>query len=205
MIFPNAVYRSIETLKKIGCVVEEDCYPVKFRAIAPSESVERFLLLSREGFLSTFSANERTKKEDLSINFIKDRDSLLEKYVEDVKYAEHEINLIVSGHELPAEVHYENLKAIKRGVKVRAIVQNFGKFNAEEIKNWEEIGVEVRHSASVDIRLVTIDRKMIHLLSYSEQEGLSGLGVKFAYAPFAEMMTQVFEDKWAESQSLLEG
>jgi sugar-specific transcriptional regulator TrmB len=199
-IFPNAVYRSLETLKKFGCVTEQDTYPAVYEAVAPAEAVERFLLLSREGFLSTFTRSELKRTEELQVNFIKDRDALLKKYVEDAKTANREIGLIISGHELPDAVYFENLKAVRRGVQVKIIVQRYDKTNRDIIKNWQDSGVDVRFLEAVDVRLVVIDRKIVHLLSYSQKEGLSGLGVKVEYPPIAEMLFKVFEDKWQEAQ-----
>jgi sugar-specific transcriptional regulator TrmB len=201
-IFPNAVYRSLETLKKFGCVTEQDTYPAVYIAIAPKEAVERFLLLSREGFLSTFTDGELSKTEELQINFIKDRDALLKKYVDDAKTAKREIGLIISGHELPNDVYLENVKAARRGVKVRIIVQRYDQTNRGVINSWQDSGVEVRFLEAVDVRLIVIDRKIVHLLSYSQKEGLSGLGVKVDYQPFAEMLSKVFEDKWQEARCL---
>jgi sugar-specific transcriptional regulator TrmB len=201
-IFPNAVYRSLETLKKFGCVTEQDIYPAIYIAVAPPEAVERFLLLSREGFLSTFSKSEQAQTEELKINFIKDRDALLKKYVVDAKTATREIGLIISGHELPNDVYFENLKAIRRGVKIKIIVQRYDQANKSVINSWQECGVEVRYLEAVNVRLVVIDHKIVHLLSYDQKEGLSGLGVKVDYPPFAEMLSNVFDNKWQEAQPI---
>jgi len=199
-IYPHAIYRSIETLQEAGCVTQIPGYPLKFQAIPPSQSVERFSLLSREAFLAIFQDGRRVEPEQMRISFLKDRDALLQKYAQDAGRAIQEMDLIISGHELPAEVHYENMKAIERGVKLRVIVQNLDNTNRAMIKRWQEAGLDVRYSGFADIRLVVIDRKLVHLLSYSKQAELSGMGVTLAYAPFAEMMMQVFEAKWGAAQ-----
>jgi len=201
-IFPNAVYRSLETLQKLGCVTRKDTYPAVFQPVSPSEAVERFLLLSREGFLSTFGNDELAMAEKLRVNFLKDRYTLLKRYATQIRTAEKEINLIISGHELPAEVYFENLKAVKRGVKIRIIVQQFNRANRDIIKSWQECGIEVRYLSAINVRLVLIDRKIVHMLSYDEKEGLSGLGVEVAYAPFAEMLAGVFESNWQKAKNL---
>ncbi len=200
-IFPNAVYRSTETLKKLGCISESKSYPVVYHATPPNQSVEKFLLLSREGFLSTFSYKNITADANSSpnISFIKDRETLLNKYADYAKSAQKQINLIISGHELPPFVYIENLKAVRRGVVVRAIIQNYEKSNTLEIQDWKDSGLQVRYLPTVDLRLVIIDNKIVQIMSYNSKESLSSMGIEFSYRPLAQVMIGVFEEKWQES------
>ena len=201
-IFPNAAYRSLETLEKLGCIVRRDGYPVAFQTVAPNEAVERFSLLIRENFLQTFNSAPN-HREDLRVSFVKDRAIMLKKYALVAKRAKREIALIISGHELPAEVYLENLKAVRRGVKIRAIVQCLNKANRDIISSWQECGIDVRHLHFASVRLIVIDRQIVHLLSYSRKESLSGQGVEIVYPPFAEMMTEIFENNWRKAKPIL--
>ena len=203
-VSPNAIYRSLETLRKFGCIVEQDTYPATFKAIAPSESVERFLLLSREGFLSTFSNDEKDKAEDVQINFIKDHSTILKRYMTDARKARKEINAIISGIELPDDVYFENLKSVRRGVRLRIIIQRYDKTNEKYVKNLIDDGIEVRYSPIADVRFIAIDRKIIHQLFYDQKERLSNFGINITYAPFAKMLSEVFDQKWEEAQEISE-
>ena len=203
-VSPNAIYRSLETLRKFGCIVEQATYPATFKAIAPSESVERFLLLSREGFLSTFSNDEKDKAEDVQINFIKDHSTILKRYMTDARKARKEINAIISGIELPDDVYFENLKSVRRGVRLRIIIQRYDKTNEKYVKNLIDDGIEVRYSPIADVRFIAIDRKIIHQLFYDQKERLSNFGINITYAPFAKMLSEVFDQKWEEAQEISE-
>jgi sugar-specific transcriptional regulator TrmB len=201
-VSPNAIYRSLETLRKFGCVVEQDTYPAMFKAVAPGESVERFLLLSREGFLSTFSKGEQDKAEDVRINFIKDHRTILDRYMTDAKKARKEINAIISGIELPEDVYLENLKSVRRGIRLRIIVQRYDETNKKYVQNLLDDGIDVRYSPVADVRFIAIDRKIIHQLFYDQKERLSGFGINITYAPFAQMLSEVFDQKWNEAQEI---
>jgi sugar-specific transcriptional regulator TrmB len=201
-IYPNAVYRLLEKLESLGCAIKLVTYPATYKAVAPKESVERFLLLARESFLSTFSKKDLARKEELRVNFIKDRDSMLSKYAKEMKTAKTGVDMIISGHELPADVYFANLKAAKRGVKIRIIVQHFGRSNREIIKSWQDCGIEVRYQKSIDIRLILIDKCILHIMSYQRKMDLSDLGVELAYAPLAEMFSGIFEEKWHAAKKI---
>lgn len=201
-ISPNAIYRSLETLRKFGCVIEQDTYPATFKAVAPSESVERFLLLSREGFMSTFSKDERAQTEDVQINFVKDHRAILDTYMADAKKARKEISAIISGIELPDDVYFANLQSVRRGVRLRIIIQRYDETNKKYVQNLLDDGIEVRYSPVADVRFIAIDRKIIHQLFYDQKEQLSDFGINITYAPFAEMLSGVFDQKWQEAREI---
>lgn len=203
-VTPNAIYRSLETLRKFGCIVEQDTYPATFKAIAPSESVERFLLLSREGFLSTFDEDRKDRTEDVQINFIKDHQTILNRYMADAKKARKEINAIISGIELPDDVYFANLQSVRRGVRLRIIIQRYDETNKKYVKNLLDDGIAVRHSPVADVRFIAIDRKIIHQLFYDQKEQLSDFGINITYGPFAEMLSKVFDEKWEEAREISE-
>lgn len=201
-IYPNAAYRSLENLKNLGCVVITTSRPATYKAISPLESVERFALLSREGFLSAFATSNHGTDEELEISFIKDRNSLLKKYECDIKHVKYQVNLIVSGHQLPKSVYYANLRSIKQGVKIRAIIQNYSSENKREISYWRDIGIKVKYAKDLRLRLVTFDDRITHIMSYSAREKMSGLGVRISYPPITKMMQDVFEKNWEQADDL---
>ncbi len=201
-VSPNAIYRSLETLRKFGCVIEQDTYPAIYRAVPPSESVERFLLLSREGFMSTFSKNERSQSDDVQINFIKDHGTILSKYMDDAESATREIGAIISGRELPHDVFFANVRAVHRGVRMKIIVQRYDETNKAYVKSLQDYGIEVRYSSDADLRFIMIDRKIVHQLFYDQREQLSDYGIKIAYPPFAQMLAKVFDERWHEAQDI---
>lgn len=203
-VSPNAIYRSLETLRKFGCVIEQDTYPAIFTAIAPGESVERFLMLSREGFLSTFNKDEKDRVENVQINFIKDHSTILNRYMADAKKARKEINAIISGIELPDDVYFANLQSVRRGVRLRIIIQRYDETNKKYVKNLLDDGIEVRYSPVADVRFIAIDRKIIHQLFYDQKERLSDFGINITYGPFAKMLSEVFDQKWDEAQEISE-
>jgi len=201
-VSPNAIYRSLETLRKFGCIIEQDTYPATFKAVAPRESVERFLLLSREGFLSTFDKGEQSKAEDVQINFIKDHDTILKRYIADAKKAKKEITAIISGIELRDDVYFANLQSVRRGVRLRIIVQRYDQSNKRYVQNLLNDGIEVRYSPVADVRFIAIDRKIIHQLFYDQKERLSDFGINITYEPFAQMLSDAFDQKWKAAQKI---
>jgi sugar-specific transcriptional regulator TrmB len=208
-IFAQAVYREIEKLEKLGWVVREGKYPVKFGAKSPTEAVQSYLITQREWFEENIGSVKREKtvkkgkKEDKSrVSFIQSRADSLDKGLNDQKRAEKEICLLVSGDEVPAEVMLANKRAMERGVKIKILAQKVDERNREMIRNWQRMGMEVRVGKMLEARVIIIDEKVVYLVSYNPEKNEEGVGVRLAYPPIVRLMREVFKRRWREGKEL---
>lgn len=204
-ILPQAAYRAARPLVKFGCIDVLGRRPVRFRAKMATESLNALLYATREWFESTVQAHrdvEQTRSSEngsFNMSFITNREDLVEHVTRDTRNAMLTLNLIVSGLEVPAETILENKRAIDRGVRIRILVQRQD-VNKEMLTNWRRMGINVRLCPSIDARIITIDDRITYLTSFDPNEKEEGVGVRFDYPPIAQLMNDIFEDRWRAGQ-----
>ena len=124
------------------------------------------------------------------------RKDLLELFGKDAAKAKKQIHIIVSGHEIPAETTLAYKQAVDRGVKVRKLIQNKDQENIRLARHWQKIGVEVKYTPMMQARIITLDGQITHFGSYDQYQHLKSMGVRFDYAPYAQIMDEMFEQRW---------
>lgn len=202
-ILPNAVYRSIKPLIRLGCVEEYGKHPVQFRIKPATQALESYLFTSRENFLQTFFPNgfvspksQEEKLEFLNVSFIRDRNELIERSIKDIKKAKYEVKHIVSGLEVPAETILAFKEASDRGVKLRFLVQKLDEINKEMLKNWKKLGIDVKYFPLLEARIIIIDSQVVYITSYNPKQQEEAVGVRFNYLPIVRLMNELFETRW---------
>ncbi|MBI4066907.1 hypothetical protein HY407_00860 [Candidatus Gottesmanbacteria bacterium] len=201
-IFPNAVYRSIKYLIRYGFVAREGTYPVRFVAQEPKEAIELFTNEIHEDLAGLFVSDDRETHQHFNISFVTTRKDLLDKTNADLRKAEKEADIIVSGLEVPAETMLANKQAIDRGVRLRVIVQNLDEVKKEMLGNWRKNGIEIKYFSLMKARLFIFDAKTVYITSYNPKEKEEANGVRFNYPPVARMMHEFFKQKWKRAKSI---
>ena len=202
-IFPHAVYRANKSLIDYGLIEETDNYPVEFKAKPVADALDSYLLAQRESFLQSFKPNgQRVNISDqiLDIAFIQSREELLERTNEDMLLAKHEVCILVSGIEVPAETMLARKKAIEKGVSVKIIVQNMEEATHEMLENWKKIGLEIRHHPLLEARLLLFDSKIAYISSYNPKKKEEAIGIRFNYPPIAKLMRDLFNERWQKAK-----
>jgi sugar-specific transcriptional regulator TrmB len=198
-ILPNTIYRAAHHLLKLGVLEKTADYPAKFKVSGSNNAIDWYLLAARKSFETSFMPKRQPKAGTLSnpdITFIKNRTMLLKQTDKDTKAAKHEINFIVSGLEVPDETVLAYRRAATQGVHIRALVQRKKGTNAERLEQWHKLGVEVKHTSDLGIRLFVFDSQVVYLTSYSTKSKDTAFGIRFDYAPMAELMNSLFEERW---------
>src|ERR1051326_2104339 len=198
-IVPNTVYRDLKELMRLGLVQTVDGYPIKYQAKPAAEAVAFYTNVIRQNFYETFGLGENSS-DNLKISFFQTRADFIKKASKDYYLAKTNINTIISGHEVPAEPISVYKKAVERGVIVRRMIQHLNAENIASAKNWKKIGVETRYTPLMHARIVIVDGKITHFGSYSPEKQPESVGVRFHYAPFAKLMDETFEQKWAQAK-----
>ncbi len=197
-ILPNAVYRSIKQLLDLGFVERVVEYPVKFRAKSADEAMSLYSSIVLQNFQEVFK-NEKIKLSTHSLMqlvFIHSRKDLLKYTGKDIPQAKSTINLIASGLEVPAEIVLGYKRAVERGVRVRFIVQNLKEVRKEMIQSFKKAGVEVKYYPTIESRIFVFDHRVVYFTSYNPANINEATGIRFAYAPFAKLMDELFEQRW---------
>ena len=208
-IFPNAVYRAAQTLIELELIEKTNTYPVEFQAKSINEALENYLVVSKNSFLENFShvdkrgQNSSNHSQKLSVSFIKTRSELLEMTNSDMKTVQKTIDHIVSGLELPAEIMLSYKKAHDRGIQLRFLVQNLNELNRDLLASWQKMGLIVRYFPLLEARIIIFDSKILYLTSYNPKNKEEAIGVRFAYAPIAQQISDLFEKRWEVSEPII--
>jgi sugar-specific transcriptional regulator TrmB len=149
-ILPNAVYRLIYGLKEKGFVVELDTRPVKFQAISPSVAIEAYSQAKIKNLeeLKTSAINDLANKPGSSqtkIDILTGRSAMFARGAELIREAKKEVLIISIGEPVPDEIKLANRDALEKGVSIKFIAHKYDKDNADLLKSWVKMGLEVRH------------------------------------------------------------
>ncbi len=205
-IFPHAVYRSVDQLKSMGCVDQIGKRPALFQAQPVSDSVETFALMQREWFLKAFLTSQNNSGNfssgELQTSFIESREDMFEKMLPDFAKVEKELNLLVSGDEVPAEVILAQKKLLDKGVVIRSLFQNRTHENEKFLQARRNMGEQVRVYKPVNLRIMLFDRKIAYVMSYDPNNYIKSTGIRFEYAPLGQLMHGLFMQYWEKGKEL---
>lgn len=204
-IFPNAVYRSTKVLTQFGFIEQIGKYPIRYTSRPSADGLDSYTQSVRKTLLNSLSINIQNlfDNEKIGVLFINNRTHLIERSNTDTKNAIKDISLIVSGLEVPADTILEYKRAIDtRGVRMRVIVQKLDEAKETMLKNWQKMGIEVRHYPLIEARIIIFDSKIAYITSYNLTIKEESNGVRFNYAPIAQILQDLFEQRWTKSKPL---
>jgi sugar-specific transcriptional regulator TrmB len=171
-------------------------YPLKYQTKKPEEAAGFLIDLIRQGFTGVQSES----KKQLRLGFIQNRKELLALTNKDTRQAKESLNIVVSGHEVPAETILAQKHAADRGVRVKMLIQDLIASSKERIRAWQKMGIEIRYIKYMQARILVFDRKIVYFTSYSEDKNHEAIGMRFEYEPYARLMNELFEQKWSEGK-----
>jgi sugar-specific transcriptional regulator TrmB len=204
-ILPQAAYRAIKPLEKLGVVQQSGKYPRKYRIQASEASLDSYLLSVQEHYIKTFLAKSNTKNQifkQLEVAFIQNREELTNKHCKDILQAKKRVDHIVSGEEVSAEMMLARKTAIENGVKLRFIVQQVNEFKKYMFSNWKKLGIEVKYFPLLEARIIIVDSRIVYMTSYNPKANNEAVGVRFDYPPIAKLMSELFEKRWVQSKDV---
>lgn len=202
-IVPNTVYRLTEGLIKLGLITKSGSYPCLFKAKTISEGLSLFLLNQQNWFSETFAKNSTTPtSNNLAISFIQSRDELMRLSVGETNKATKSVDLLRSGHEIPADLMMAIHNSYKKGVTTRMLIQDYGPDNKEMVTHWEKNGIMVRIAPLRNIRLMIYDKQTVYFMSYKHTDSDKDMGMKIEYPPLAAIFSSLFNEWWKQAKRI---
>ena len=202
-IVPNTVYRLTNGLIKLGLITKEGRYPCSFKAKPISEGLSLFLLNQQNWFSETFGKNIAvSRSQDPSISFIQSRDELMRLSVGETGKATTSVDLLRSGHEIPADLMLAIRNSKERNVVTRMIIQDYGPENKEMVTHWKENGILVRITTLRNIRLMIYDKNTVYFMSYKHTDSEKDMGMKIEYPPLATIFSSLFNEWWKQARRI---
>lgn len=202
-IFPSTVYRLAKLLVDMGLITKSSKYPYQFMAKPVNEGLSLFLLHQNDWFSQKFSPFGKKEtippSKQVSLSFVQSRDELMRLSEEETNRATKSVDLLRSGHEIPADLMLAIIKAKQRGVVTRMLIQDYSVDNAQQVAIWQKNGILVRKTPLRHIRLMIYDLSTIYFMSYKHADSEKDMGMKISYPPFAAILSQLFEDWWQKA------
>ena len=205
-IVPASVYRLTDPLLDMGLITKSGEYPYQFIAKSVDEGMSLYLMQQNEWFSQQFlntspntkeaESKEIPQSQQIQLSFIQSRDELMNISIEETKKTTKSIDLLRSGHDILAHLMFELMDAMRRGVKVRMLIQDYSEDNAHHVVAWKKNGIEVRKTPLRHVRLMIYDSQKLYFMSYKNTDSTKDLGMKISYSPFAVMISQLFEQWW---------
>lgn len=211
-VFPQTIYRLVKPLINIGLINKTSDYPCQFVIRPIDEGLSLFLLHQNDWFHRQFSTsgqkkdsfqnNKILKSQEIKISFVQSRDEMFNLSIGEIEKTKTSVDLLRSGNEIPAEVMLALLKAKKRKVLTRMLVQDYTPENANQVSYWQQNGILVKKTALRHIRLMIYDSTVIYFMSYRHTDSNKDLGMKVSYPPFAAMLSQLFDQWWQKADTI---
>ncbi len=197
-IVPNSVYRLTQDLINMNLIIKHQTHPLTFSAKPTSETLGIFLLNQTSWFQDRFPSSSA----NVNFSFIQGRDKLMEHSVAEIDKCKKSVDLLRSGHEIPAETMRALVQAKNRGIITRMLIQDYSPQNAHLVSNWQQNGILVKYTQTTHLRLMLYDSRILYFMSYKHQNSKQDLGLKITYPPFATMLSQVFEKLWQQAEKI---
>jgi len=171
--------------------------PVNYQIKKP-ETATGFMI---EQIKQSLFQNQESKPESPKITFLENRKQLLDLVKTDTKKTNVSLNMIVSGHEVPAEVILSQKQAAERGVKVKILFQELSALSKGKVEAFEKMGMEVKYIKYLQARIFIFDERIVYFTSYSKTENHEAVGMRLEFEPFARLMDELFKQKWQVAKS----
>lgn len=199
-IYPNLVYRLCTPLIEMGLIDKVNNYPSQFVSKPPSEGLSLFLLHQSNWFSNRFSSPKTNRNMDFS--FVQGRDELIKLSAEEIDKATKTVDLLRSGHEIPAEVMLSIINANRRGVVTRMLIQDYSPQNSDQVMYWVKNRILIKRTNLKHIRLMIYDSSVSYFMSYKHTASEKDMGMKVNYPPFAAILSQLFNQWWKKAEKV---
>ncbi len=201
-IFPNTVYRLAKPLVNMGLITEVNQYPHEFVAKTLDEGLSMYLLHQNDWFSQMFSQPRPSSSGKMQFSFIQSREELFHVSIGETNKATQSVDLLRSGQEIPAELMLAIIEAKKRHVVTRMLVQDYPQKSVNLVNNWKKNGILVKKTPLRHIRLMLYDSTTVYFMSYRHADSERDLGMKISYAPFATILSQLFNEWWKKADNI---
>ena len=186
------VYDTLSELKKKGFVLISKTRPKKFKPISPEKALNSLIKIKKDNFdqsiknlevsikkikntLIEYEPIETSQEESITIWSTEKRTNVIKNIQELGEKAEKEILIFSGDFSWLSEVALHIRKAVKRGIKIRAIV--FDPLESKEIEKnirlAKKIGIDVRKGYKGLLRGQVIDGKTAYIAVKRSKKGIN--------------------------------
>lgn len=210
-ITTQSIYSLTNYLIEQGFIESVADYPVKFRPVSIDDARRNFLMNQSDRLTSllsnihpNFSAQKNSPQEIYDLSFFKTRDEHIEILYRDIKNAQKSIkhSILVLPVGIPPELMLEFAGAVKRGVELKIIAQEYGAENLSVLNSYKHIGALLKHEKSMNWHLFLIDYHISYISMYNPENKISQTGARFVHPGINRELNMIFEKYWTEATEI---
>jgi sugar-specific transcriptional regulator TrmB len=199
------IYRLIEPLLEIGLIRKTGGRPFRLFIRPANDGLNLYLLDQSRWFQDRFGSQVEKRNgqpESMQLEFIQGRDDLMRVSATEIDQCSKSVDLLRSGHEIPANTMRALVQAIKRGAKVRMLIQDYDESSKEQVVNWIKNGISIKKTDLKYLRLMLYDSKIGYFMSYKHSDSGQDLGMKLVYQPIVAILQDYFDRLWRDSKPI---
>ncbi|MEK9196191.1 MAG: helix-turn-helix domain-containing protein, partial [Patescibacteria group bacterium] len=138
-VFPSALYRIFKKLEALGLIHLVGKKPLRYQASDKNIGLKTAYKLNQESIIQLL--NKATNITSLSeTKIIIGRQATYNTYIEIAKLANKSIDLYAIGIAYSKDLHQIQDEVLRRGVKIRHVVQQYQPTNFHVINKWKKLG-----------------------------------------------------------------
>ena len=197
---PSAEYRLFSQLERAGLVRREAGRPVVFAAVPKDIGLKAAYLQFQSG-LEQLVRRVGSEESDYHLEVIVGRQALYEKYIELAERSQHEVCIYAIGIAYSKELERSQQTTLRRGVRIRHVLQQIKPSNFHVAHKWQRLGVKLRYSQSErGFHFMLFDSRTL-LISFSDPENTNDRLTILTNNPSAVRLFEVdFERIWDNAQ-----
>lgn len=201
-VFPSALYRILSELDRKKLIFRVGTRPLRYKAL-PEEDGLQAAFLATQADIAKLLAKVIGKANDAETRIIVGRQATYDEYVHMANDAEKEITIYAIGIAYTDKLHDTQRAALKRGLKIRHVVQQHKPANYHVIHKWLKLGVGLRFlKADRGFHFTQTDRK-VTLITFSNPANTDErLSILTKNPLVAELFSDMFEKIWLDAKEL---
>lgn len=204
--FASAQYRLLYRLEEYGLVRREGGRPLKFVAL-PIDTGFSAALAVKERVLSRLLAQslkgDSSDEETSQLRLIVGREALYAEYARMAPKASSTIDAYTIGIAFSDELVAVQRAAIKRGVRIRHVIQQLKPSNYHIAHTWQRIGVDIRLSRSDrGFHIMIFDNSTVVVTFSSPINTEDRISIVAKGGPIVRMFLAYFNQIWASARKI---
>lgn len=202
-VYPNAIYRIFEELKKFGLVYLHSKKPLRYKTIDRNigyQAARKSTSQMQDYFIRQALGGAKYSEEQ---NIIVGRQEIYDAYVRHSQLAQHDIRLYTIGIAYSDELEIAHQNARKRGVLIWHVIQQNKPSNLYVIHKWQKLGIKMKYlPKDRGFHFYLIDKALVCITFSDPQDTSNRMSIATDNKAAIRLFDSSFSNLWKEAKGL---
>ncbi len=201
--FAAAEYRLFEQLEGLSLIRRQAGRPLKFTALPKAIGLRTAYMQNRDSLEQLVTAMGLSDSGQYGLELIIGRQAQYRKYIELAEQSQKEICIYAIGIAYSEELLTTQRSALKRGVRIRHVLQQIEPSNFHVAYRWQRLGVRLRYAPTEQgFHLMLFDNQTALLTFSSPKDTDDRLSIVTANSTAVHLFQADFQDIWQQSRKV---